>query len=474
MAVTHKHELYEAMEADWQMMTDSLKGERAIKDGGTVYLPMTAAMLEVAQMEKLYSARIRAFSDDPSVPPPPVSMGQSLSMYNSYAVRAEYPLWVKDSLRTMMGLVSRQEPEVALPRRMESMLEVATSDGFDLHQLYLRIVRALLSKGRAPLVGDFDASGLPYIATYTAESAINWRMAELDGRSDLVLVVFEEERDTGEGDEFSPKFETVYRVLDIMEGAYRVRVMRNNGELLEEEYPGLVGGTRGRGLTFLPVVYAGTTDNDPNPDEVPLLTMAKAALIYYRMSADYYQSMHHTAHPQPVISGIGDADIRVTGPMAAWTLEDPQSKAYYLEFSGASIDALRQSMVDQRQSAAEAGAKVIDTGSQESGESRTARQADQHSTLYSLCVTAGQALQQMLRYLGEWMGMSPAEVAEITFKVEPKFTPEDVDAAMLKVLSDIVSAGHEPREILHDAMRKAGFTEMTDEELDALIVTTGE
>jgi hypothetical protein len=290
----------------------------------------------------------------------------------------------------------------------------------------------------------------------------------------LVLAVFEEERDTGEGDEFSPKCETVYRVLDILEGAYRVRVMRNNGELLEEEYPGLVGGTRGRGLTFLPVVYAGTTDNDPNPDEVPLLTMAKAALIYYRMSADYYQSMHHTAHPQPVISGIGDADIRVTGPMAAWTLEDPQSKAYYLEFSGASIDALRQSMVDQRQSAAEAGAKVIDTGSQESGESRTARQADQHSTLYSLCVTAGQALQQMLRYLGEWMGMSPVEVAEITFKVEPKFTPEDVDAAMLKVLSDIVSAGHEPREILHDAMRKAGFTEMTDEELDALIVTTGE
>lgn len=49
--------------------------------------------------------------------------------------------------------------------------------------------------------------------------------------------------------------------------------------------------------------------------------MAKAALKYYQLSADYYQSLHHTAHPQPWINGLeGDEDISVTGVMAVWSL----------------------------------------------------------------------------------------------------------------------------------------------------------
>lgn len=39
------------------------------------------------------------------------------------------------------------------------------------------------------------------------------------------------------------------------------------------------------------VIPTGTTDNPPPLDEVPLLTMARAAIKSYQLSADYFTSL---------------------------------------------------------------------------------------------------------------------------------------------------------------------------------------
>lgn len=451
MAVTAQQEQYAAMMNDWRMMEDALIGPRAVKLAGTVYLPKTSGMIEAESLAGTENS--------------PVSLDDARKLYSAYKDRADYPMWVKDSLRTMIGLVSRQEPEIALPARMREMEGNATADGFGLNQLFLRVVSALLTKGRKPLLVEFDDQGRPYIATYTAETATNWRTSDVDGRQDLTLAVLKEQRLKDGSDEFDPQYEDVYRVLDLVDGRYRVRVLSENGTPVEdEEFPGLQGGSQSKPLSFIPLVFAGSTDNSVDVDEIPLLTMAQSALMYYRLSADYYQSLHYTAHPQPVISGIGEnEDLRVTGPMAAWTLEKENAKAYYLEFTGSGVEATRTAMSDQRQAAAEAGAKVLDTGSQESGEARKARQNDQHSSLYSVCVTAAEAIEQALRYVAEWMGIDPGGV---TFKVEPKFSKEEIDAAMLQIVGNLVMAGESPRSVLYSALRKAGLTYLSDEELD--------
>lgn len=452
MAVTSQHEKYAAMIDDWREMQDALVGPRAITGGNTIYLPKTSGMIEAESL---------AATDNS-----PLSPEQARQLYDAYKARAEYPMWVKDSLRTMVGLVSRQEPEIVLPERMKALQHEATSDGFGLKQLYLRIVSALLTKGRKPLLAEFDDNGQPYIATYTAETAPNWRTADTGGRQDLTLAVFMEQRLKASSDEFDPQYDTVYRVLDLDEGRYRVRVISDSGAEIEDtEYPGLVGGSQSTPLGFIPVVFAGSTDNNPDVDEIPLLTMAKAALKYYQLSADYYTSLHYTSHPQPWISGMGaDDDIRVTGPMAAWMLPK-DSQAGYLEFQGAGIEALRQAMQDQQNAAAEAGAKVIDVGGAESGEARKARQADQHSALYSVCVTAAEAVEQQLKYIAYWMGIDPDEVG---FKVEPEFSVQEVDSAMLQVVSNIVMSGDAPRTVLYDALRKIGLTDLADDQLDVM------
>ena len=450
MPVTDQHPEYAKRLPDWQMMNDAVEGERAIKGQGVLYLPKTSGMIEAEELA--------ARGEDA------VSAAQMRELYASYLAQAEYPLWVKDSLRTMMGMVSRLEPQVSLPSGIIDLESDATSDGFSAKQLFMRVCSDLLVKGRKPLLCDFDEAGNPYVATYQAEDAINWQTDILRGRSDLTLAVFQESRKKPGTDEFNHETVTVYRVLDIFEGRYRVRLMDANGELLEEEFPGLMGAGESRGLPFVPVVFAGSTDNNPAVDEIPLITMAKAALKYYKLSADYFQSLHYTAHPQPVVTGLDDGELRVTGAMAAWTLP-ADGNAFYLEFTGAGIEKTREAMMDQRNAALEAGARVIDTQAQESGDARRARQDDQHATLHSVVMQAAEAVEQCFRYIAEWKGL-PTE--EVIFTVEPKFSTEEIDSAMMQIVGNLVLAGEVPRPVLYGVLRRAGLTELSDEDLDTM------
>jgi hypothetical protein len=452
MPVTTLHPQYEAMSDDWRLMSDSL-AERKIKEGTTHYLPKTAGQIEAESQA--------ANPDNESG----LTRAEAAKIYEGYLLRAEYPLWVKDSLRTMMGLVGRQEPTIKLPRGMANLEGNATADGFGLHQLFLRVVSELLTKGRMPLLADFDAARSPYISTYTAETAPNWREANVGGRHDLVLTVLSEERRSEADDEYEHASDTVYRVLDIQEGRYRVRVLDQNEDPIEDEStPGKRNGDEVKPLSYIPLVFVGSTDNSPDVDEIPLLSMARSALKYYTLSADYFTSLHYTAHPQPWVSGLDDdTDLRVTGPMAAWMLPE-NGQAQYLEFRGAGIEATRKAMMDQRNAALEAGARVVDVDTEESGDARRARQDDQHTSLYSVAVAAASGIEQVLKYLADWMGLNPDEVE---FTVEPKFSREEVDAAMLQIVANMVMAGEVPRKVLFQVLRKAQLTELTDEQLEA-------
>ncbi|WP_230855830.1 DUF4055 domain-containing protein [Pseudomonas syringae group genomosp. 3] len=389
------------------MMDDALEGEDAIKRRDR-NLPKPSGMVEAEKLDVVGNRYL----------------------YDNYRDRAQYDHWVRDSLRSMMGLVSRLIPEIALPAGLKGIEENATADGFSLKQLFMRMVRQTISHGRVPLVVNVDDSGAPYFSTYTARNAINWDTADQGGRQDLVLSVFREFRKKG-GDRYSHECETVYREFFMQEGVCFTSVRNEGGEIVEDERAlGTVGsGNRlVRGLPYLPVIYCGSTDNSPDVDEIPLLTMARAALKSYQLSADYFTALHQTSHPQPWVAGLDDSvELSVTGPSAAWDL-GPNGKCGYLEFQGAGVEAVRKAMADQKGAALEAGAKVMDVSGTESGEARKTRQNDQHATLHSIVTTAAAGIEQGLRYAAEWLGFKPDEV---TFKVDPEFVVPEAEAQQI-------------------------------------------
>ncbi|MBA1195205.1 DUF4055 domain-containing protein [Pseudomonas entomophila] len=399
------------------MMDDALEGECAIKRNQR-NLPKPSGMVEA---EKQGGA-------------------DNAYLYQNYTARAQYEHWVRDSLRSMMGLVSRLIPEVKLPSGLKGVEENATADGFGLTQLFLRIVRQTISHGRVPLVVNVDDKGQPYFATYAARNGINWDTADQGGRQDLVLAVFREFRKKAE-DRYSHDCQTVYREFFMRDQICYTAVRNEAGELIDDERPlGTVGTGNQlvRGLEYIPVIYCGSTDNSPDVDEIPLLTMARAAVKSYQLSADYFTALHQTSHPQPWVSGIGEeVELSVTGPSAAWVLGD-NGQCGYLEFQGAGVQAVRTAMSDQKSAALEAGAKVMDVSGTESGEARKTRQNDQHATLHSIVITAAAAIEQALRYAAEWTGYNPDEVV---FTVKPEFVIPEVNAQVLAELQKSVMAG---------------------------------
>ena len=409
MAVTDKHPQYIAAQKAWLIMRDAVAGEEEIKQAQTRYLSKSAGMIEAEKQGDKTGA-----------------------IYSAYLSRAQYPLWVQDSLRTMIGLVSKLEPNIVIESSLlKGLIDNATNDGFGLKQLFIRICLELLEYGRCGLLVDVDANGVPYFALYDALSIINWKENSVDGRKDLKLLVLEEQFDNSE-DEFGHDTRTVHRVLSMNEGALTVRLF--DGSTQEDKTPDL-GKNK---LSFTPFVFCGTTDNSPDVGTVPLLTMAKAALKYYQLSADYFQSLHHTAHPQPWINGLDDgADISVTGVMAVWDLPG-EAQCGYLEISGNGIELTKKEMDAQKNAALEAGAKVIDTNTQESGEARRARQDDQHASLHSIVMCAAAAIEQAIKYAAQWLKL---DSSKYIFTVEPEFIVQQYDINLAKQLYEGAISG---------------------------------
>lgn len=122
MAVTDKHPQYVAAQKSWQMMRDAVAGEEEIKQATTKYLSKSAGMIEAEKQGD--------------------TTGE---IYKAYVNRAQYPLWVQDSLRTMIGLVSKLEPNIVIESNLlTGLINNATNDGFGLKQLFIRISLELL------------------------------------------------------------------------------------------------------------------------------------------------------------------------------------------------------------------------------------------------------------------------------------------------------------------------------------------
>lgn len=441
MSVSTLHTEYKEAAPQWELVRLAAKGQEAIKDKRVKFLPMSNGMMQL-------------------------DANTQSDVYKAYLSRAEYPNWVQDALRTATGLISKQMPEIELPTAMQDMEQNATDDGFSLKQMYSRTCNDVMETGRSCLLADIDESGKPYIAVYNAESLINWQVTGTNGRQDITLLVLKEQRKKPDADRYSHEYDDVYRVLSLQDGYCVSELLDDKGETLEEATPYMT--SSGKGLKYIPAVITGSTDNSVDVDKIPLLTMAYAAVKYYQLSADYYQELHHTAHPQPYIIGMDEDEVpQITGAFSAWLLP-LEATCGYLEVAGTGITAKRTAMQDQKNAALEAGAKVMDTSSQESGEARKARQNDQYASLFSVVTTVAEGVEQVLKYIAELIG---ANQDEVIFTVKPEFTNNVTDTAVLQQLINLATMGKVSDQTVWDYLQTGKIPERTYD--DDVLLRTG-
>ena len=413
----------------WSRVRDALEGEDTVKAKGEVYLPKTPA-----QESKGSDGR---------------------ASYDSYRARAEVPDWVAPTHEAMYGLATRKPPEIELPSRLEFLRELATPDGLTLVELHNYVVAELLKTGRMALLSDApEAGGNPWIAPYVAESLTNWRLMDRTRDTEASMVVLSEiEERPLAGSEFATEYVTCYRVLKIEGGAvvqtlYRAResgLKPGAGSKRSTKAPATafdqtnipisVGG--GRALTRLPVAVGGVDGLGFDMGPIPLDRMATKTVSYYRISADYRQSLFMTAQPTPFIFGCSEKEIPdEVGVGALWHSTTTDVQAGYIEFSGSGIDAQRLAMRDIAEDAMQIGMTMLTPSrAAESGEALGLRMVSRTASLVNVVISAASIVRRAIQNCGSLLSLSDEELLEVKVTANLDFADSGLPEGSAAVLN---------------------------------------
>jgi hypothetical protein len=350
------------------------------------------------------------------------------------------------------------KPEViTAPAAMDNIIADVTMGGLSLHQFAEMVAEEVITIGRCGVLVDYppivnavtlaqaQAQGArPYATMYDAESIINWKTGRINNVEQLTLVVLEEEHEIAV-DEFESKCEPQWRVLDLVEGAYRQRVFRKDkrGEfiLVDEIYPQI----NGRPLNKIPFEFFGVRDNSPCVDKPPLLDLVDVNLSHYRTTADYEHGLHFTGLPTPVVTGYysddKSASLRI-GSGTAWLLPDPQSKAFYLEFTGQGLGELREALRSKEAMMATLGARILapEKRAAESAQTANIHRSSENSVLASIAQSISIGLTHVMEYLRDWSGVTGDVKVELNRDFIPNsMTAQDLDSLVKSWQSGAIS-----------------------------------
>jgi hypothetical protein len=324
---------------------------------------------------------------------------------------------------------------------MDDIIADVTMSGLSLHQLSEMVAEEVITIGRCGVLVDYppivnavtlaqaqEQGARPYATLYDAESIINWKTGRINNVEHLTLIVLEEEYEI-ESDEFESKCEPQWRVLDLSEGFYRQRIYQKDkkGEfvLIDELYPQI----NGQLLSKIPFEFFGVRDNSPAVDKPPLLDLIDVNLSHYRTTADYEHGLHFTGLPTPVVTGYysddQSAQLKI-GSGTAWLLPDPQSKAFYLEFTGQGLGELREALRAKETMMAVLGARILapEKRAAEAAQTASIHRSSENSVLASIAQSISIGLTHVLELLRDWSGTT----GEVKVELNRDFIPNSISA----------------------------------------------
>lgn len=472
-----QHPDYEASIALWTKCRNIAAGEEAVKAGGTVYLPA---------LEGQQSAS---------------SINEVTTDYESYKRRASLYGATGRTIEGLGGLVMRKTPDITFPEGLKERLRDAGRHGETIEEVADLVVADQLEIGRIGLLVDatsaeqgIDGNPAPYVAAYAAESIINWKESIIGGRLQLTMVMLCEENESGDGDGYESSTVRQYRELDLVlardpdnpdaepEHRYRQRLWEKREimdaktkerkeqwvQIGEDLYPRLPGGKFLNEIPFVFINAVGTTTKVCKP---PLLDLVNVVLSHYRNSADLEHGLHFTALPVAWAVGFPDKSVYRIGSSIAWTSEDPNAKAGYLEFSGAGLGTLREVMGDKEHMMAILGARLLEAQKRqaETAEALTIRQGGETAALEKIVTAASDGLTRVLRWFEAWLRGEASESTGITLNndlLPQGITPQQVVALMQGLQSGAISFDSYFYNMQRGEMYPDGWTK--DDEADAI------
>ena len=380
---------------------------------------------------------------------------------DQYYHRVEKAIYTNYTGRTREGLkgaIFRLPPRIELPPDMEFILENADGAGQSLTQVSKLAADEVMETGRFGLLADYPMVDedltveqvrrmklQPHIATYTAESIINWHVHVLNGRRQLGMLVLKENSPV-HYDEFTWDYVDRYRVLRLNEDQqYTQQLYDENGDAITDEIT--IRGASGQPFDYIPFHFIGSRDNLPDIDEPILYDIARVNIGHFRNSADQENNLSvHGGGTLVVSTDMSPEAFQSANPGGitvgenAGLILSEGGKAELLQLGSAS--AIGTEMTHKEQMMVQIGAKIITKTGQRTAEEARIQATSENSMLDTMVGNIDEAFTAVLYDCRAFI--SPTD-AEIVFSLNNDFYADTISPQEIMAMIQGSDAGVMPK-----------------------------
>lgn len=447
---TETNPQYDEAVKSWVLVEDATAGQFRVKAEGEKYLPM---------------------------PNPDDTTLANQKRYDQYLLRAVFYNVCFKTLSAMVGVAFRKAPTAELPASIEYIKDNADGAGLSLNQQAQWTLSEVIKKGRAGLLVDYppvmsDTSMADVnngirstIKTYNAESILDWNEEKTLTGSRLNYVKIQEcesiiDLDTGLREDV-----VTFLVLRLIDGVYSIQkttdATMDTGERIEPRQ------ANGSTFGFIPFIFAGSENNNPDIDQALLYDLAAINVAHYRNSADNEEASFITGQPT----------LAVTSSLASseWSEQNPNGvvigsrRGHFLGESGSMTlvqadpnNLPRELMKDKEAQMVSLGAQLVSPNSQETAYTTSVNLATNTSALSLAVGNVSDAYEQALMWADLFMSTTAGEVV---YAINSDFFPAQVDAATITAWVAGIQGGVLPQTAFNDLLREANLTALTNEEI---------
>lgn len=391
--------------------------------------------------------------------------------------------FTKRTLSGMVGAVMRKPPEIILPSGVEYLLENCDGAGIGLVQQSQDALGEVDALGRGGLLVDAPQAGAatmaeqnagqlnPRILFYPAESIINWRKEARGSTSILTQVRLVEPYEyANANDEFDMLMGMRVRVVELVDGLYQQRVFTyddkgsQSGDVVT--ITPTIGGKR---INYIPFTFIGADNNDSSVDAPPLESLVDVNIGHYRNSADVEESSFIASQPTLMIypgQAMNVSQFKEANPNG---IRLGSRTGHNLGAGGASellqaepSNLAMELMLKKENQAVMIGAQLITPTVQITAEAARLQRGADTSIMATIAQNVSQAYAKAIQWCCEFMGVT----GEVVFELNTEFFLAQMTAQDRAQWIADINAGLMPMRAYYAALRAAGTTNWTDEQIE--------
>jgi len=407
---------------------------------------------------------------------------------HQWQIRLEKAIYTNYTGRTLAGLrgaIFRLDPRIELPDDLMFIKDNADGNGQSLTTLAKYASDEVMLTGRFGMLVDYPSieDGMtleqirnldlqPHIATYTAETIINWHVHIVNGKRKLGMLVLKEQIPV-HYDEFSWDYQDQFRVLRLGESGYTQQLYDKDNDPISDEI--LVRDYSGQPFDYIPFYFVGSSNNLPSVDDPILYDIARINIGHFRNSADHENNLSIHGGGTLVISTDMSPEQFMTANPGGITVGENAGiilseggKAELLQLNPAS--AIKDEMEHKAVMMAQIGAKIIrrQAGAQMTAEEARIQSASENSMLDTLVGNLDEALTSALYDCYRFVGL---QEPEIVFELNSDFWQDDLAPQEIMAMIQGYDAGVMPKVDIVRRLKDAGWiqSELMPDEILAQI-----